>query len=252
MPGQGGLLRGACRLQNAWRRYRAGLPARGGVSPEAPNDLYQAHLALYLFAARRAPGRRVLDWGCGTGYGTARLAAAGTQSVLGLDPDPRSIRYAQRRFAGSGADFRAGDLEGAAGPFDLIFVPYLLPQSPDPHAAVAQAARLLAADGALIAAVPPIVDEHAMEAHRASGTNRTNLYLWDWESLLRRSFRDLQLFGLAPPPGTAPDFTDPRPSRLKAEDFTVAEVAFSAPSSVGTLSAIFVGKSAQPAGVAGR
>lgn len=246
--GQGGLLRGASRLGNVWRRLRAGLPWRGGVSPEVPNDLYQAHLALYLFAARFAAGGRVLDWGCGTGYGAARLAEAGAQSVLGIDPDPRSIRYAQRRFAGSGPVFGIGDPASLQGPYDLIVSAYLLPQVEAPRAAVAQVSRLLAPDGVLLVAVPPIVDEHAMEAHRASGVNRTHLYLWDWESLLRRSFRELQLFGLRPPPGAAPAFADPRPSRLKAEDFEVESVALSAPASVGTLSALFVCKSPHPAG----
>jgi SAM-dependent methyltransferase len=245
MAGGRGLLRGAHRLGNVWRRLRAGLPARGGVSPEVPNDLYQAHCALYLFAARNASGRRVLDWGCGTGYGSARLALAGAQSVLGIDGDPLSIRYAQRRFAASGPVFGIGDLAGLAGPYDLIFAPYLLPQVEDPRAAIAQASRLLAPDGVLIVAVPPIVDEHAMEAHRASGVNRTQLYVWDWESLLRRSFREIQLCGLAPPPGAAPDFSDPRPSRLEAEDFKVESVVLSEPASVGTLSAIFVAKMAQ-------
>jgi len=39
---------------NAFRRWRAGLPPRGGVSPEVRNDLYQALLAVYVFAARFA------------------------------------------------------------------------------------------------------------------------------------------------------------------------------------------------------
>lgn len=247
MTGRGGFLRGTHRLGNVWRRLRAGLPPRGGVSPEAPNDLYVAHLALYLFVSRFAPGRRVLDWGCGTGYGAARLAAAGARSVVGIDAEPRSIRYARRRFAASGAAFESVELSSLAGPFDLIFTASLLPQVAEPRAAVAAAARLLSPEGELIAAVPPIADEHAMEAHRASGVHRTHLYLWDWESLLRRSFREIQLYGLAPPPGSTPDFTDPSPSRLAAEGFRVERVGLSEPAAAGTLSAIFVCKSPQPA-----
>ena len=48
----------------------------GPVSPEVTNDLFLAHLAVYDFAARFAPGLRVLDLGCGTGYGSAHLLAA--------------------------------------------------------------------------------------------------------------------------------------------------------------------------------
>jgi SAM-dependent methyltransferase len=235
-----GLSRGTRRLRNAVRRLRAGLPPRGGVSPEVPNDLYQAHLALYLFAARHAAGRRVLDWGCGTGYGSARLARAGARSVQAIDADPRSIRYARRRFAGAATAFAVGDLASLPGPFDLIVVLGLLPHLADPRAGIADAARRLAPDGALIAAVPPIVDEHTMEARRAGGGRHTHLYVWDWETLLRRSFGELQLFGLVAPAEL--DFTDPFPSRFAAESFRVESVAFSDPGAVGTVSAIFVCK----------
>jgi SAM-dependent methyltransferase len=227
------------------------LPARGGVSPEVPNDLYRAHLALYLFAARHAAGRRVLDWGCGTGYGSARLAQAGALSVTGIDADARSIGYAERRFAGAATVFAVGDLGSLPGPFDLIVVPDLLSRVVDPRAAVAGAARRLAANGVLIAAVPPIVDEHTMEARRASGGRRTHLYVWDWETLLRRSFGELQLFGLQPPAEAVLDFADPFPSRLAAEDFRVESVAFSDPGAVGTVSAVFVCRSPHPGGPGG-
>jgi len=63
----------AQRARNAWRRLVHLLPPRGEVvSPEVPNDLYQAHLSLYLFAASFARGRAAVDLACGTGYGCAR------------------------------------------------------------------------------------------------------------------------------------------------------------------------------------
>ena len=43
------------------------------------------HLARYEWAAALAPGRRVLDAGCGTGYGAHILAAAGAAHVTGVD-----------------------------------------------------------------------------------------------------------------------------------------------------------------------
>ena len=54
--------------------------------------------AVYAFAAGYVQGQRVLDLGCGTGYGSARLAAAGAASVVGIDSDAKSLAYA-RRFA---------------------------------------------------------------------------------------------------------------------------------------------------------
>src|ERR1700691_5062635 len=47
-------------------------------------DLLNEHLARYAFAARLARGKRVLDAGCGAGYGAAELAASAL-SVVGAD-----------------------------------------------------------------------------------------------------------------------------------------------------------------------
>jgi len=47
-------------------------------------DLWNEHVARYVFAARYARGRRVLDAGCGSGYGAVRLAL-NASSVWGVD-----------------------------------------------------------------------------------------------------------------------------------------------------------------------
>ena len=47
-------------------------------------DLLNEHMARYAFAARLARGKRVLDAGCGAGYGSAELAQA-ADSVVGAD-----------------------------------------------------------------------------------------------------------------------------------------------------------------------
>lgn len=243
------IARGARRAANALARLRSGLPLRGGVSPEVPNDLFQAHLALYLFAADLAPGRRVLDLGCGTGYGSACLAEAGAAAVLGLDPDPACIEYARRRFSGPRVRFAAGEAEGLAEPpgsFDLVFAASLLPHLASPAAALGGVARLLDPEGTFVAAVPPIADEDAIEEHRESGRHRSVLYLWDWESLLRRRFEDLRLVRLDPPRGARLDFTDPFPSRFPAEQFRFEEASLAEPRSAGTLSALFVCRDPRP------
>jgi SAM-dependent methyltransferase len=240
------LARNLQRLGNALRRVRAGLPVRGGVSPEVPNDLYQAHLALYEFAAPLAPGQRVLDLGCGTGYGSARLAKAGAASVVGLDPDAGSLAYARKRFSGPAVRFFEGTAErppGDLGVFDLIVAANLLPHLASPSEAVEGAVRRLTGEGSFLASVPPIVDDRTLERHRAEGVHRSNLYLWDWESLFRHAFREVRLFQISPPEGVHLDFADPAPSRVRAEDFHHEEVPLSRLTAIGgALSAVFLGR----------
>lgn len=226
---------------NAFHRWRAGLPARGGespVSPEARNDLYMAHLAVYEFAAGLAREVRVLDLGCGTGYGADRLSEE--SEVVGVDPDERSLAYARRhfpdvRFVSGTAEALSDDL----GLFGLIVAANVLPHLESPKVALDSMVRRLTADGTFVASVPPIVDEHTMEAHRASGLHRSNLYLWDWESLLRKQFKEIRLHRLTPPAGL--DLSSPAPSKLRAESFKVEEISPAQLGDAGSLAAIFVG-----------
>lgn len=238
-------MRAIYKALNAFRRWRAGLPVRGGVSPEVPNDLYQAHLALYTFASRFATGKRVLDLRCGTGYGSARLLSAGASEVVGVDPDGRSLAYAQKWFAAPNLRFVQAPIEappGELGRFGLILALDVLPHLPSPAPLVEWAAKHIEPDGIFLASVPPIVDERTLEQHRASGLHRMSLYLWNWESLFRRHFREVKIYGTIPPEGAALDLSDPSPSRLRAENFRFEEVSPAKPASAGTLSALLLGR----------
>jgi len=228
---------------NAWRRLRNGLPARGGVSPEVPNDLFQALAAVYAFAAGYVQGQRVLDLGCGTGYGSARLAAAGAASVVGIDSDAKSLAYA-RRFAGP--RFVMGTPEALpddVGTFDRLVAADLLAHLKTPGVALDSAIRHLAPDGLVLAAVPPILDDRTMEQRQAAGSHRSNLYLWDWESLFRKRFREVRLFRAEPPAGTALDLASPFPSKLRAEDFHWEEISPAQLGAAGSLSVVIVAQS---------
>ena len=52
------------------------------------------HLPRYVFARQFAHDAKVLDFGCGTGYGAALLAET-ANSVLGLDIDPAALEWAR-------------------------------------------------------------------------------------------------------------------------------------------------------------
>jgi len=248
------LARSLARAGNALRRRLAGLPARGGVSPAASNDLFVAHLAAYRFAARYAAGRRVIDVGCGTGYGAAELARAGAAEVVGLDPDLRNLAYATKRFGGrfggGTVRFVGGRAEAlpeplgeGAGRFGLAVAANVLAHLVEPGAALDGMVRVLTPDAVVVATVPPIVDDSMMDAQRASGVHRANRYLWDWESLLRARFRDLRLYRLDPPAGARLDLTDPRRSRWRADELPWEEVSLARLTGVGTLAAAFVASS---------
>lgn len=122
----------------------------GQVEP----DLWAEHIARYAFAARFAAGKRVLDLGCGTGYGTAELAKFATEAV-GVDIAPEAIDYATEHYKsarfvlGSAAEAHADD-----GSFDLVTSFELIEHLSDPKILIEQAKRALQPGGLFIVSTP--------------------------------------------------------------------------------------------------
>ena len=76
----------------------------------SPEDfvIYLLHIATYDFAEQFTRDKRVLDYGCGSGYGSARIAA-GAVEVIGVDVADDAVTYAREQFAGDKLHFQAID-----------------------------------------------------------------------------------------------------------------------------------------------
>src|SRR4051812_20160464 len=87
----------------AWPRRRSwssGLAEFTGervIPGQVDVDLLNEHLARYTFAARLARGKRVLDAGCGAGYGAAELAHV-AQAVMGIDCPQEAVGFARENY----------------------------------------------------------------------------------------------------------------------------------------------------------
>jgi SAM-dependent methyltransferase len=67
------------------------------------------HVWRYRFAAERLAGKRVLDAGCGVGYGASLLAAAGC-AVKAVDIDAESVAYGRAHYGCDAIAWAAADL----------------------------------------------------------------------------------------------------------------------------------------------
>ena len=76
-----------------------------------PGRIWADHVARYQFATQFVSGKRVLDAGCGTGYGSRMLATAGAQAVVGVDNSLSTVRFAQRRYGHDSVAYVVADLE---------------------------------------------------------------------------------------------------------------------------------------------
>ena len=235
--------RNARRGLNVAARLRAGLPPRPeSVTPEAPTDLYQAHLSIYRFFARFTAGRRVLDLGCGSGQGSRELIESGARAVLGLDIDARSIRYARRRFAAPGLSFEVANAEAlpaGLGEFDVVVSSNMFEHLSDPAAALERVTSLLEPGGTFVLAVPPIYDERSRAVTERGRHHRSNRPIEAWLTDLRSRFGEVSQFAHMPREGAEPDMDSPFPSRLGPGDFRFDPVGPGI-AAARTLTAIFV------------
>jgi SAM-dependent methyltransferase len=112
------------------------------------------HLVRYWWVSALAPGRRVLDAGCGVGYGTALLVRAGAAEAVGVDVSAEAIEAARSQ---PGPSFSVGDvraLEFEARAFDLVVCFEVIEHVERPDEVIAELARVLAPDGVLALSSP--------------------------------------------------------------------------------------------------
>jgi SAM-dependent methyltransferase len=124
----------------------------GKVEP----DLYNEHLSRYLLARRLASGRKVLDLGCGSGYG-AQLLAETAACVVGLDLSWEAVDYARKQFAAPNLQFLVSDAASvaiASASFDAIICFEVIEHLVEQQALLEEASRLLNRQGILIISTP--------------------------------------------------------------------------------------------------
>jgi 2-polyprenyl-3-methyl-5-hydroxy-6-metoxy-1,4-benzoquinol methylase len=123
-----------------------------------PDYLSASHIHRYVLAAELCRGLRVLDLGCGTGYGCEILAGSAA-AVHGVDIDEGAIELARRERKAGALEFSVSDavacLRVIAGEdVDAVVMYEALEHVPDPEAVLDEFERLAAAGVRLIVSVP--------------------------------------------------------------------------------------------------
>lgn len=135
------------------RNYRAMHNQSIRLSGESGDYFAEYKLNVLRRSCALAPGDRVVDYGCGIGMLTGRLAAAWPECrVLGFDPSSESLSLAAEAVAGNRNVSLANSLEGADGTARLVVCANVLHHvdSADRAEVVAQMARVLAPGGRLV------------------------------------------------------------------------------------------------------
>ena len=162
-----------------------------GYPPE--NYWFRRHEAAYRWAARLARGR-IVDAGCGEGYGTAMLARSG--GAVGLELDPEIAAAASRRYPA--ARFAVGDLcRPPLGRIDAVVALQVVEHLWCPAEFVAACAAGLSPDGVLLVSTP-----NADTFPTGLNLSHTHEYTaGELAGLLGTAFRKIEVIGLGHGPG---------------------------------------------------
>ncbi len=225
--------------------------------PSATRDITSAgHEGTYQWIADHLvkKGMRVLDFGCGTGYGAALLARAGA-SVDALDSSPAAIAYATANFGGPNVRFQVADLMGSLPEpctprsYDLVASSEVLEHVVDPFVFVRRMADSVDDAGVCFVGTPNRLwsFEHAPEGHLLSPSHLMEFTPPALSALLGLVFDEVSLLARIFPEGSMP-FDDPpatdvpppnaieplpdRPARPQVVRFTAALVRKVAPGAV--------------------
>lgn len=160
-------------------------------------DLLNEHLARYAFATRLARGKRVLDAGCGAGYGSAELAQAAFL-VVGVDRAAEAIDFARAAYRFPNLGFERAScaaLPHPAGAFDLVVAFEVIEHLENWREFLGEARRVLAPNGQFIVSTPNRL--YYTESRGPSGTNPFHVHEFGFEEFraeLQSVFPHVSLF----------------------------------------------------------
>jgi SAM-dependent methyltransferase len=167
------------------------------IPGEVDVDLLNEHMARYTFAARLARGKRVLDAGCGAGYGSAALAEV-AESVTGVDVAGEAIEYARANYQMPNLTFEQASvtqLPFPDGAFDMIAAFEVIEHLEDWRGFLNEASRVLAPGGQLIVSTPNKL--YYTESRGVHGPNPFHVHEFEFEEFageLRAVFPHVSMF----------------------------------------------------------
>jgi SAM-dependent methyltransferase len=212
------------RWWNGIGKLLAGLtPGGENLWPGVQNDLYFAHLSIYCFAAEHVRGKRVLDAGCGAGYGSAKLIESGAAHVVAVDLDKRNIRYSRKHYKYENLQFEIADCETLDFPddsFDYIVSSNVMEHLVHPENFLVRAGKILTSCGQMILAIPCIVNDTLLAENQANPHHRSNFTVDHWLKLFSDHGWNVQIFQHTYPGMIKDiDFTSPFRSKAQLEAF---------------------------------
>ncbi|HCC79306.1 MAG: hypothetical protein A2X25_06270 [Chloroflexi bacterium GWB2_49_20] len=121
--------------------------------------LYLMHVVTYKYSLNYVAGKKVLDYGCGSGYGTALIGDA-CLHITGVDISPEAIAHASSHFSAPNLSYlqiertEVAPLPFPDSSFDVVLSFQVIEHVEDVSAYLREIDRVLAPGGSVIIATP--------------------------------------------------------------------------------------------------
>jgi len=163
------------------------------VDPARKNTgIFKEHMATYNYSAQYVHGKKVLDLGCGNGYGTHFLSSC-AESVTGVDISKEAVQFSKEHFKAENLNYTVMDatkLEFDSGSFDCVVSFEVLEHVSDYEKMIGEASRVLKEAGVLILATPNGLYENGRNPYHVK--DFTDLEL---RALLQKYFGKVEILG---------------------------------------------------------
>jgi SAM-dependent methyltransferase len=158
---------------------------------------FYSHLSVYQLAVPYLKGR-VLDAGCGAGYGTAHLLHKGIWHAIGIDHSELAVAFCNDHFKIDRLEFHVVDMEEPLrlpdDSFDAIFSSNAMEHVARIDQLLKECARVLKQNGVMFMAVPAIVTPQSRADNIRNRFHLTNLTPLEWWTKIKRFFADVRPF----------------------------------------------------------
>lgn len=144
-------------------------------------DLWNEHISRYLFASRLCRFKKVIDLGCGSGYGAAELAQKAA-SVVGVDVSEQAILEASAQYKAENLNFEVASLDQlpfADQSFQLAVCFEVIEHLTNFRALLSEARRVLEPGGQLVISTPNIA--FYAESRKLNGPNPFHEHEFSYE-----------------------------------------------------------------------
>jgi SAM-dependent methyltransferase len=186
-------------------------------------DLYIEHMSRYAFASDIARGRKVLDVGCGTGYGTHLMALRGAELAVGIDISPEAIDFARGRYQHSQLRYAVMNANhlGLAQEFDLVTAFEVIEHVEDAPGLLNEIKGIISDTAVLLVSTPNRITYLAGGPEGKNPFHTREYDIMEFTELLGSVFPYVRIFGQSWVEGIT---LVPHPGLLKATTFRTGKL----------------------------